>query len=613
AGDRLVSLDLNQVDLRIFIKTVGQMTGVNFFVDDKVKGTVTLMSPSKVPLSEVYNIFESVLDAHGFAAVPAGSIVKILPREQATRGNMAIHVGMDPEAISTTDRLVTQIIPLRHIKVEQVNSLIASLVGKGGQATAFTESNTLILTDTSASVHRVVQILKQLDVESPKEEVEIISLRYASAVRTSEQIMQIMERAQSAPTPAVRGRISQTGGTNARLEILPDDRTNALIVTASPEDIQIVRVLVEKLDVESPMEAGHVHVVFLQHAEAVEIEKSISAALGRITGKGDNREGFQVIADESTNALIVVAAPQDYQIVKGMIDELDVIREQVLVEFQIVEAGVDVLKDIGVDWATLDGAVAESIRGFGYTSLGPRIEHASGTLEGLGIGLYRNIGGETQIGAILKALEKDNLVNFISTPHILTSNHKEATIVVADNVPYVQQSRVTEFDPATPTAIQTFNFKDVGIELKVTPHVSAGSFVRMEIDASFSKLIEGATGLGASTPTTAQRKATTVVTLSSGATVVIGGLMRDEQEEVEKKVPLLGDIPALGALFKTTRTHMVKTNLLLFITPHVLTSREEMERMTERKSLNHPLLDDAKKTEHRLQPISPTLTSGPWP
>ncbi len=285
---------------------------------------------------------------------------------------------------------------------------------------------------------------------------------------------------------------------------------------------------------------------------------------------------------------------QDYELIEDMIGKLDVVREQVLVEFQIIEATNDVLREIGVDWATLDQAVEDSVRGFGYTNLGPRVEALSGDLEGMGVGVYKKVGDQTSIGAILKAMENHSGVNVLSTPHILTSNHQEATIVIADNVPYVSQSRVTEYDPATPTAIKTYAFKDVGIELKVVPHVSQGGFVRLEINASFTKLIQSATGLSDETPTTAQRKIDTVISIANDTTVVIGGLMRDDKENIVKKVPLLGDIPLIGGLFRVTRDHNLKTNLLLFITPHVLTDQKELAEITELKRLEAQKSDRKK-------------------
>lgn len=583
SADKLISLDFDRVDIRIFIKTVGHLTGINFLIDDNVSGTVTLISPTKIRVGDVYQVLESVLQVKGYAAVPAGRIVKIIPRVEAAKSNMLLRVGSDPESIPVDDSLVTQVIPLRFADATEIGSLLTPLMSSGGHVATYPKTNVIILTDTSATIHRVANLIRELDIEGARENIATIRLKHASARNLSEQITQIVQR--GGVSPGTRRLKSTSPSASTTIKILPDDRTNSLIVVANPGDVEMVRGLVEKLDVERPLEASNVHVVYLKHAEAKEVEKSLSIVLGKLAiGPADeSREPLQITADESTNALIIVASAQDYKIIEDMVAKLDVVREQVLVEFQIVEASEDILREIGVDWTTLDEAVADSVRGFGITNLGPRVEAATGDLEGLGVGVFKKVEDETQIGAILKALERHSGVNILSTPHVLTSNHQEATIVVADNVPYIRESRVTEYDPATPTAIRTFDFKDVGIELRVTPHISQGGFVRLEIDASFSKLIESATGLGDETPTTAQRKANTVISIMSGTTVVIGGLMRDDKESVEKKVPLLGDVPLVGGLFRVDRDRIQKTNLLLFITPHVLTDRQDLTEITEMK------------------------------
>ena len=583
AANNLISLDFDQADIRVFIKTVGHLTGINFLIDDTIRGTVTLVSPTKVRVGDVYQIFESVLQVKGFAAVPSGRIVKIVPRADAAKSNMPIRVGNDPKSIPIDDSLITQVIPLRYADSTEISGVLTPLVSTGGSITTYAKTNALILTDTSSTIHRIAKLIQELDYEGAKEDITVIRLKYGSARTISDQITQIMQRSMISP----RGRGARTAPSGAieTMKILPDDRTNSLIIIANPYNVEMIRDLVTKLDVERPLEASNVHVIYLEHAEAKEAEKSLSAVLGKLTisATDTSREQLQITADESTNSLIVVASPQDYKIIEDMISKLDIVREQVLVEFQIIEASEDILEEIGVDWSTLDEAVVGSVRGFAFTNLGPRNEAASGNLEGLGIGLYKKVGDETEIGAILKALEKHSGVNVLSTPHILTSNHQEATIIVADNVPYVKSSRVTEYDPATPTAIRTFDFKDVGIELAVTPHVSQGGLVRLEIDASFTKLIEGSTGLSSETPTTAQRKTNTVISIMSGTTVVIGGLIRDDKENVEMKVPLLGDFPLLGGLFRTSRERIQKTNLLLFITPHVLADKEELLEITKLK------------------------------
>jgi len=584
-ADKLISLDFDQVDIKIFIKTVGELTGINFLIDDSIRGTVTLISPTKIRVGEVYEVFESVLQVKGFAAVPAGKIVKIIPRAEASKSNILIRVGSNPALIPQNDSLVTQIIPIRFANIAEISSSLTPLVSTGGNLTTYQQTNSVILTDTSSNIHRIAKLIQELDTEGAKENISLIQLKYGSARNISEQIKQIMQQS----TVASGSRIARAAprAPSTILKILPDERTNSLIVVANPDDTEIIRELVTKLDVERPVEASNIHVIYLKHAEAADVEKSLSAVLGQLVSgdKIESREPLHVTADESTNSLIIVASAQYYKIIVDIIDKLDVVREQVLVEFQIIEASDDVLKEIGVDWATLDEAVADSVRGFAFTNLGPIVEAASGDLEGLAIGLQKEVGGEATIGAVLKALEKHSGVNVLSTPHVLTSNHQEATIIVADNVPYVRDSRVTELDPATPTKIQTYDFKDVGITLKVTPHISPGDFVRLEVNASFSKLVpSAATGvISGDTPTTATRDVDTVISIPSRATVVIGGLIRDDKETLEKKVPLLGDMPLIGGLFRSDSDRVQKTNLLLFITPRVLTTQEALQQMTELK------------------------------
>ena len=584
-ADKLITLDFDQVDIKIFIKTIGELTGINFLIDDSIRGTVTLISPTQIRLGEVYEVFESVLQVKGFAAVPAGRIVKIIPRADASKSNILIRVGGDPELIPQNDTVVTQIIPIRFANIAELSSSLTPLVSTGGNLTTYVQSNSIVLTDTSSNIYRMAKLIQELDTEGAKENIVLIRLTYGSANNISEQIKQIMQ--QNTAASGSRAARAVSAGARAELKILPDERTNSLIVLANPEDAEIIRSLVRELDVERPVEAGNVHVIYLNHAEAADIEKSLSKVLGELVSgsKIESREPLQITADESTNSLIVVASSQYYRIIEDIIGKLDVVREQVLVEFQIIEVSEDVLKEIGVDWATLDQAIADSVRGFALTNLGPRIEAASGDLEGLAIGLHKEVGGQVTIGAVLKALEKNTGVNILSTPHVLTSNHQEATIVIADNVPYVRDSRITELDPATPTTIQTYDFKDVGIELTVTPHISPGDYVRLEVDASFSKLVpSAATGvISGDTPTTATRDVKTVISIPGGATVVIGGLIRDDKETLVKKIPLLGDLPLIGGLFRVDRDRVQKTNLLLFITPHVLTTKEAIEQITELK------------------------------
>jgi general secretion pathway protein D len=275
------------------------------------------------------------------------------------------------------------------------------------------------------------------------------------------------------------------------------------------------------------------------------------------------------------------------------------VREQVLVEMLIMEVSEDGLKEIGIDWATLDEAVEDSVRGFAATNFGPRVDFVSGDLEGLAVGAWKGSGSDVRIGAIIHALEKQSGVNILSTPHITTSNHNKAKIIVGENRAFVTQSRITEtVDLITPTVIKTFEYKDVGISLEITPHISQSGLVRLEIFSEFSKLIEDVAS-STDTPTTAKRQAETIVSMNSGSTVVIGGLIRDDKTTIEKKIPLAGDLPVVGALFRFQKDRLQKTNLLIFITPHVMNSQEDLEQITEKKkeelSQVLPVLERLKK------------------
>ena len=596
-ADELISVNFNDVDIRIMLKTIGDITGINFVVDDSVRGTVTVMSPTKVRLGEVYRVLESILEVKGYAAVPAGDLVKIMPRAEAVKRNLQVRIGSDPLEIPKSDTIVTQIIPLKYADVTEVSQIIKPLLATGSHIATYPRSNSILITDTSSNIHHIAKIIQKLDVTGSKEKVTVMELRYASAQVLSEQITRIMQKNKVASSQPGRSRnIPQI---ETGMKIMPDERTNSLIVVANDQDTEKISKLVQGLDVQRPNRANNFHVVYLKNAQAKEVAESLTGALAnlRISGAIEATRHIQVTADEGTNALIIAASAQDYEVIAEIIQKLDIVREQVLVEMLIVEVREEGLQEIGIDWATLDEAVADSVRFFGATNFGPRVDFASGDLQGLAVGAWKKSGTNTTIGPILHALETISGVNILSTPHITTSNHQKARIIVGENRPFVTQTRITETDPSTPTIIKTFEYKDVGITLEITPHISQGGLVRLEIDSQFTKLVTAVTTSALETPTTAKREAKTVVSMQSGSTVVIGGLIRDDKVTLEKKIPLVGDLPLVGGLFRFQRDTLQKTNLLIFITPHVLASQEDLEQITEKKKKEmEPELEKLEKS-----------------
>jgi general secretion pathway protein D len=584
-ADEMVSVNFDNVEIRTVLKTIGDITGINFIPHESVNGTVTVMSPTPIRLGDIYAFLQSILDVHGFATIEMDNAVKVVPKADAARHHLQVRIGADPAYIPKVDAVVTQILPLKYANADEVRQIVEPIVSTGAQLATYPRTNSLMITDTSANIHHIAQVIRQIDVEGSRQKVLTFPLTHASARVLSEQITRILEKNRSATPQTAR---TSVGPASATTQVLPDDRTNSLIVIAGEQDAQTIRGLVEQLDIARPIGVNNVHVVYLKNADANEVGRSLDQAMAgmKLAGAVEAAQQIQVTPDPSTNALVIVASPQDFEVVSQIVEKLDIIRDQVLVEMLILEVTEESLKEIGVDWATLDNAVSDSVRGFGMTNLDPRINFLKGTAEGLNVGAWRGSDDGTQIGAILHALQKQSGVNILSTPSILTSNHRKAQIIVGENRPFVTESRITEStDPINPTVIKSFEYKDVGITLDITPHISQGGLIRLDIDSEFTKLIEDVTTLSIDTPATAKRTAKTVVTMGSGATIVIGGLIRDDTTHAVKKVPLMGDLPLVGALFRSERHRTEKTNLLLFITPHVMSTQQDLVDMTERKKM----------------------------
>jgi len=598
-ADELISVNFEQVDIRSVIKTIGDITGINFVVDDNVSGTVTMMSPTKIRLGELYEVLESILEVRGYAAVPSENLVKIVTRADAVKRNLQVRVGSNPAEIPKSDSIITQIIPISYADAAEVSQIVQPLLADGAQMATYPRTNSIVITDTCSNIRHIATIIQKLDVTGSQEQVTVFGLEYASAQVLSEQITRIMEKHKSASSQTLRNR--NTPQIETEIKILPDLRTNSLIVVANAQDTEMIDGLVTQLDIQRPIGTNNVHVVYLKNGQAVDVAKSLTAALSnlKIAGALEATQEVHVSADEGTNALIIAASAQDFEVLAEIIDKLDIFREQVFVEMLIMEISEDALRKIGIDWATIDKSVEGSARIFGATNFGPRVDFASSTLEGLAVGISRGSGTDVRIGSMLHALEKQSGINILSTPHILTSNHNKAKIIVGESRPFVVKSRITEgTDPLTPTVIQEFEYKDVGITMDITPHISQSGLIRLEIKSEFTKLIEDVTSLAVDTPSTAKREAETIVSMNSGSTVVIGGLIRDDKIAVETKVPFLSDVPLIGGLFKYQKDQLQKTNLLIFITPHIMRSQEDMEQITaDKKKEIESVLEGSKKNK----------------
>ncbi len=599
--DSLITMDFQDADLSVLIKFMGELTGKNFLVSEQVRGKVTIISPKKITVGEAYKVFESVLEMHGFTAVPGTDAIKIIPSGIARQAGLEIQEGKEPSTVQVADRMITQIIPLEFGSSEEIRVLLTPLISKDGLVASYRPTNHLIITERASNIRRLLKIIEQIDVRVVEEVISIFPLEFAAAKSMAEKMTQLVAADQRAPAV---GRAPAPATVHRIVKIIPDERTNSLIVLASQQDTEQIRSLIATLDKEAPKGRSTLHVRYLEHARSEDLAKVLNTIVGSKTKAAarpqqaaqapGQAEEASITADKATNSLVITASPQEFMELEEVIKKLDTVRSQVLVEALIAEVSMEKALQIGMEWRLMDQPVEGRIRGFGGTDFGLISGVQQGTLSDAGMvfGVTRGfitIGGQqfVNLGGLLRAFQKDTDVNVLSTPHLLTMDNEKAKIVVADNVPILKTDLSTPLAAATTTTTnisvsRTFEYKDIGIQLEITPHISKGSMVRLELSTEVSNV----TSIDPTNPgfvTTRKRQANTTVVVESGQMMVIGGLIRDDRNEETKRVPCVGNIPILGWLFKTYGGTKTKTNLLVFITPHIIRTPEDMEKATAKK------------------------------
>ncbi len=581
-SQRFVTIDFNDVDINLFIKYISELTRKNFIVDRAVKGKVTIISPSQISEQDAYRVFESVLEVHGFTTVPSGSIIKIVPAVQARSKSIATILKQGSE--TPQDRVVTQIIPLVHTNADDLKKILAPLVSKTSVLISHAQSGVLIITDVQSNIKRLLEIIKVVDVPSIGEELEIIPLEHADVTAVAKSVGQLFVRR------AVKGVRNQN------IRVIPYVRTNALIVFAPRSHIEKIRNLLNELDTPRPRGEGNIRVYYLQHANAEELVKVLTNLPAKQSAGSKQpakapaiSADLKVVADVETNSLIITAAREEYLVLEDVIKKLDIPRRMVYMEALIME--VQVTKDfaIGVQWGG-GGSFADEtgkvFSGFSGSEAKPYnvLQGINATPPvlpaGFSLGVLKQgieIGGVyfPDLGAVINAYKKDDDINIIATPQILTTDNKKAFIKVGENVPYITSRNTT-------TAQQdytNYEYKDVATTLTITPQINQANVVRLEIGVEVIKL----KNLNDGNPTTFTRNAETTVVVHNEETVVLGGIIGQDTTSGEYKVPLLGDIPLLGWLFKSKNDKETKTNLFIFITPHIVENPAEIAEIYYKK------------------------------
>jgi general secretion pathway protein D len=584
---RYVTIDFDNVDIEIFIKFISELTGKNFVIDKAVKGKVTILSPTKISVEEAYRVFESVLEVNGFTTVPAGSITKIVPSAEARAKD--IQTNLIKEGITPEDKVVTQLIPLKYADPEELKKLFAPLISKSSVIVSYPPTGMLIVTDVLSNIKRLLHITKVIDVEGIGEEISVLPLKHATASIMAKTLETLFQR-------TVRRVQKGASAGEDIVKIVADERTNALIILASENDTKKIKQLLELLDKETPRGEGDIRVYYLQNANAEDLAKVLMAIPSKqektpVKGQAPvlSKE-VQVVADAATNSLVITSNKTDYRVLEEVIKKLDIGRRMVYIEALIMEVSVDKSFKLGVQWEGADDIGSNegrTIYGYGGTNMGTNAFPSVSTAgvvslpEGFSLGV---LGESIQIGdmkfpnigAVIHAYQTHSDVHILQTPQIMTTDNEEAEILVAENRPFLtrQERTTSEID------YSNYEFKDVGVTLNITPQINQERFVRLKISQEVSQVVSEATiGL----PVTLKRQAKTTVVIKDGHTVVIGGLIDKNLNEDTRQVPYLGSIPVLGWLFKSFSSGEDKTNLFIFLTPHIVENPDEAQEVYQQK------------------------------
>ena len=620
-----VSLNFVDADIESVIKAIGMISNTNFLIDPRVKGVININTSKPVPKAMTYQILLAALRVQGFAAVEANGVITIVPEADAkTRFSASLENGK-----SSKGQIVTRVYVLKNESAGQMANVVKPLMSANSVVTPYLGNNALIITDYADNIGKISRLIDSIDQLSSMENT-IINLKYASAVELAQTLTKLLSDTNSAD-PA------------KRLLAIAEPRTNSIILKADTKNtISRALQIVQKLDVPTANAGSTIHVVYLKNADATKLATTLRAL---ISGKGlaennistlNNRAGTQTIdnataspttnagtgtpntavlaspfsplagaqengmiqADVATNSLLITAPDRIYNMLRAVIEQLDIRRAQLYIEALIAEVSTDKAFEFGIQWQQLEafkpGNIATgNIQGFAGTNFsraGGNILGVASNLstagQGLNIGIMAGqvnipgIGSVTNLGVLAHALETNANGNILSKPNLLTLDNEEAKIVIGQNVPFLTGQYAQTGSTTTVTPFQTVERQDVGITLKVKPQISEGKTIKLQIYQEVSSVNSTALNAGV---TTNKRAINTSVLVDDGSIIVLGGLIENKTTDDVSKVPFLGDIPGLGVLFKSTTRRNIKTNLMVFLRPYVLKSSEDTTRISNER------------------------------
>lgn len=570
-----IVFNFQDADMAAVVKTVSQLTGKNFLLDQRVKGKLTIISSKPVSRAAAYQIFISALKSQGLAAVEGpGDVVKIVPENEARLG-AGVHEGGSP---GNSDSYVTQIVPIQYASANQLAASFRQLLEPTGQVYVYAPTNTLIITAPATSVRNILRVIDGID-RPGKNDVTIIPLANASAMDVAQLVGRLPE--------------SQGGGADASLSIIPDLRTNSLLIRAdNPARLESIRRLVAQLDVQAKS-GGQSRVIYLRHAEATKLAEIIRGLLNGAKNSTPLSAGTVdslVQADEASNSLIVNGPDAIYNNVQAIVDKLDIPRAQVYVEALIAEVSSTRAAEFGVQFQAVRPLNGDQVAGAlnfplagGNQAPAQALVSPNGVTVGiLGDGVRLPDGTFVPgLAGLVRALEQDSNSNILSTPNLLTLDNSEAKIVIGQNVPFLTGRYTQTTGSSGVVPFQTIERHDVGLTLKLKPQISDGGEIRLQIFQEVSSVVPAT--VGAQDIITNKRSLETTVNVGDGQIVALGGLIQDSVTDSVNRVPILGHIPLIGELFTFRSRKKEKINLMVFLRPVIVRSPNDMATITNNR------------------------------
>ena len=553
-----ITLNFEEADIKSVIALVSERTGRNFIVDPRVRGEITIISHQPIDDEQLYQVFLSALQIHGFAAIPVEGATRIIPKDIASRDQTPV---ADDAAPGDGYDFVTRVLEVDHAEASEVVSLLRSFLSDEAELVAHDETNTLILSESAGNIERARRVLDRIDRDTSGV-TEVVPVEHGSASELVEMVEEVEPEERA-------GR---------RLVLAADERSNSILVAGDPARRPAVKDLIQRLDEQLADEEGAA-VVYLRYADAdtvVPILEGIAEGLGTAEGEAE----VSIQSHESTNALVLDGPADAVASLRSVVNRLDVRRAQVLVEAVIAEVSADRAEELGIQWGAL-GDTALGLVNFGaagegsVANLAESIEAGSVPgVDGLTAGATDSAG---EIGVLLRALATESDTNILSTPSVMTMDNEEAEIVVGQNVPFLTGERRDE----TGAAFSQIQREDVGVQLRIRPQINEGDALKLDIEKEVSGVEEAPDA--AQDLVTSMRSITTTAMVDDGQMIVLGGLMDDQVQTSTQRVPGLGSLPGLGWLFRYESSQVEKQNLMVFMRPRIVENRADARAVTSPK------------------------------